>query len=58
LSQFTAELQQLGAVFNGLYPFGNHIAAKGARQTNHGRNNSQVVRVIKHIPHETLVDLE
>ena len=43
---------------HGLYALGNHLAVEGLGQADHALDDGQVIPVIEHVTHKTLVDLE
>jgi hypothetical protein len=51
-------LQQHGAVFDQLHPFGDSLEAKGIGQTEYALKNRQVIGIVKHIVHEALINLD
>ncbi|OIQ74521.1 hypothetical protein GALL_438280 [mine drainage metagenome] len=43
---------------HGLHSLGNHLAVKRCGQIQHPQQNRQIIRVVKHVVHKTLVHLE
>ena len=58
LRQFAAQLQQYLAVFDRLDPFGDDLTPERRSQADDAFENREIIRVVEHVAHEALVDLE
>jgi hypothetical protein len=58
LGLVTAKLQQQGAMFDRFHSFGDDLEVEGGSQAKYTFKNGQVIRVVEHIAHKTLVYLE
>ena len=58
LCEIASQLQQHQAVVHRLHSLRNHLAAECLSQSQNALQDGQVLRLIEHIPHKTLVDLQ
>jgi PAS domain S-box-containing protein len=58
LRQRAAQQQQGSTMLQRFNAFGNHRAVEGLGQAHHAVHNAQVVRVVQHVAHKALVDLD
>jgi hypothetical protein len=58
LGKFAAQAHQSSAVRHCLYALGYHLTIEGSGKPNHAAQNSQVIRVVQHVTHKALVNLE
>ena len=54
----TAQAQQRRAVFQALDTFGDDRMLKRAGQAHHAVDDGQVLRILQHVLHESLIDLQ
>ncbi len=58
LNKVTAHLPQRPGVFRGFHPFSEYRVGKPLGQEDHALHNGVVAGILKHVPHETLINLD
>lgn len=58
LRQFAAQTQQHLALLDFFNTFGNQLAPERTGEANHALQNGQIIRIVVHVAHKTLVNFE